>query len=159
MELLLILRGFVKDKYVEKCLFIAVWFGMLSYLLDDFSQYGTHTNFMENEIAEIMENSIRNGRLLRGCLFIPIGLFISKYKDICNIKNGVSLFIVFSIINYCTDNHLLRAAAIAVSACGLFIISMCMNLKYLPIWGILRRSLISFLYVEVERHIRMIRKI
>lgn len=83
--------------------------------------------FTERVIKDVVNSSIKNGRIMMGAVYIPFGLYISKKKTD---KRNYLVFLLLGItLGICWDNQLLRGYSTMLSAVGLFGWSTYMNIE------------------------------
>jgi len=103
----------------------------------------------ENSIFEIwahgiLESTIQNCRVLRGLIYLPIGIWLSK-KDTISINIGILFLLSSEILNFCTDNKFVRDFCIIIATISIF--SICLQCKIKASWTIVLNNSSKWIYL------------
>lgn len=91
---------------------------------------------LEIIVRDIVSSTIKNGRILTGIVYIPIGIGLAKYT--ISYKNSLIMWGGGTLFCLCTDNQITRNYFIMVASIGLFETSTLIKLKKTGLWRILR---------------------
>ena len=101
---------------------------------------------MDAVISPILRYTVLNGRVLRGLFMLPLGMYLSKFKDCMPV--GILLFVAGSLIGL-TD--LFDPLAIVMTGVGIFMIARALKLPNIGIWKAFRKmsTVIYFIHMYV----------
>ena len=101
---------------------------------------------MDAVISPILRYTVLNGRVLRGLFMLPLGMYLSKFKD--RMPVGILLFVAGSLIGL-TD--LFDPLAIVMTGVGIFMIARALKLPNIGIWKAFRKmsTVIYFIHMYV----------
>lgn len=111
----------------KKILMISTGIMVLSIFLDNIVEYSENLQGLFKLFVTLVENSIFNGRILRGIFYIPLGMLLNQI-DIKPKVNKVFL-ILGSIIAFFSKNNIIFTISSIVSIVGVFNIIKNINLK------------------------------
>ena len=103
--------------------------------------------FTEKFVKDIVSESIKNGRVMTGAIYIPFGLYISKNRS--DKRNYLVLLLFGITIGCCLDNQFLRGYSTMLSAIGLFGWSTHLDIKYSGVVKYMRRMSIWIYFIHM----------
>jgi hypothetical protein len=110
--------------------------GIFSIGITVFVDYDGHMAHSLDLLRKLIGCSIRNGRILNGMVYIPLGMILTRKKIFSNINWIV--FIVGFMVNVLNNNVIISYYLLILEAVSLFGIVVSINLKDNPIYERLR---------------------